>query len=279
MRLALVLLLLCAPAVAESADPLRLSPDELGVGPKPLKPLQVLRHKAKLRRTRRGDPVRVGLLLDLAQHAQARGRRDEAAGLYQQLLDEPGDARRVVLDAACFQLARLTMGKNPAAARALLLRLVKELPTSPYIPFVYLLFGEHYLDKGEHDSAERFFEKVAAYPESPAAAYAGYLRGWCQAGQGKHQQALASFLRCLQPMGRRAVLAAKPGRKLRAAARSAMVQSYVPVGRPDRARPFFERVDREAARAMLGELAEIYDRAGRAAAAKRVRADAQSLTP
>lgn len=266
----------------ESGDkgPLTLSPAELGVGPRALKPLEVLRYKARLKRAKRGDAGRARLLHTLAQHHQARGRIAEARSLYRELLDEPGSAKAAYLDAAYFNLGRLVMTRDAKArsGRGLLMQLIKQHPNSRYVPFVFLRFGEHYLHQGDCAKAGLFLAKAVQFRGSTAAPYARYLAGRCQRKQGQHQQALMSFYTCLNPPRGVAALPPGTGERLRAAASFELVEAYAPIGRADRARHFFARAaGPEAAATMLEHLAQVYDRLGRPADARRARTDARAL--
>jgi tetratricopeptide (TPR) repeat protein len=274
----LVALLLPATLFARQG-PLWLTPTDLGVGPKRLSALSVLRHKAKLRRFKAGDPRRAAPLYELAQHHQARGSAAEARRLYRELLKEPGDEKKIYLDAIHFNLALLSMKKEPKVARSLLTELIKRRPRSRYIPFVFLLFGKHYLRKGEHKNAARFFERVAMYDKSPAARYAHYLQGHSAQQLGRHRDALQLYFQCLRPStGSFAALPKTTQKRLLVAARAGLVEAFAQAGRVDRARPFFVRaVGRQAAEQMLEHLATVYDRLNLPAQASRARKDAQAL--
>ena len=65
------------------------------------------------------------------------------------------------MDEVLFKLAyMLTSVKKEDQARVFFLQLIKDYPNSKYIPDAYLSFAEFYFNKGEMDSALRFYEKV-----------------------------------------------------------------------------------------------------------------------
>ena len=67
------------------------------------------------------------------------------------------------MDEVLFRLAHLLASvKKEGEAREFLLRLVKDHPTSRYVPDAYLAFGELYFDRGDMESALAFYRYVVA---------------------------------------------------------------------------------------------------------------------
>jgi TolA-binding protein len=65
------------------------------------------------------------------------------------------------MDEVLFRLAaQLATAKKDDQARAFFQRLIKDYPTSKYIPDAYLAFAEHAFEGGEMEAALRFYEKV-----------------------------------------------------------------------------------------------------------------------
>ena len=99
------------------------------------------------------------------------------------------------MDEVLFKLAyMLTSVKKEDQAREFFLRLIKDYPNSKYIPDAYLSFAEFYFNKGEMDSALRFYEKVEQFPKSSVYPYAVYKKGWCYVNLGDYKTALETFV-------------------------------------------------------------------------------------
>ena len=99
------------------------------------------------------------------------------------------------MDEVLFRLAYLlTSVKKEDQAREFFHRLIKDYPNSKYIPDAYLSFAEYYFDKGEMDSALKFYEKVEQFPKSSVYPYAVYKKGWCYVNQGDYKTALETFV-------------------------------------------------------------------------------------
>ena len=84
------------------------------------------------------------------------------------------------MDEVLFRLAALlTSVKKDDQAREYFHRLIKDYPTSKYIPDAYLAFAEHAFEGGEMEAALKFYEKVEQFPKSSVYPYAAYKKGWC----------------------------------------------------------------------------------------------------
>ena len=71
------------------------------------------------------------------------------------------------MDEVLFRLAALlTSVKKDDQAREFFHRLIKDYPTSKYIPDAYLAFAEHAFETGEMEAALKFYEKVEQFPKS-----------------------------------------------------------------------------------------------------------------
>ena len=99
------------------------------------------------------------------------------------------------MDEVLFRLAALlSSAKKDDQAREYFHRLIKDYPTSKYIPDAYLAFAEHAFDGGDMDAALKFYEKVEQFPKSSVYPYAAYKKGWCYINLGNHKAALETFV-------------------------------------------------------------------------------------
>jgi TolA-binding protein len=260
---------------------------------------------AKLRRllavTRQDDPERADLLFRIAELCAENQRHyfDEAHALDQRIFDTPPGARAPLeaqqraaeaeqekwlleavkayvgatrfrryerMDEVLFRLAALLASvKKDDQAREFLHQLIKDHPTSRYIPDAYLAFAELYFERGDVEGALRFYEKVAQFPRSSVYAYAIYKSGWCHLNLGDHKSALETFVAVarLPPGNRQNDLLAREARK-------DIVTAYAHVGGPEKAWPFFQRTGGDAAPKMLEALGERYWEQGKTDASTQV---------
>jgi TolA-binding protein len=175
------------------------------------------------------------------------------------------------MDEALFRLAvLLTSVKKDDQAREYFHRLIKDYPTSKYIPDAYLAFAEHAFDGGEMQAALRFYEKVEQFPKSSLAPYAAYKKGWCYINMGEHRDALETFVGVVRLAQGKA-----PGDRgqldaLAKEAKKDVVKAYAQVGGADKARVFFAKVGGDYAPKMMELLAERYWEDGKPAESTRV---------
>ena len=175
------------------------------------------------------------------------------------------------MDEVLFRLAALlTSVKKDDQAREFFHRLIKDYPTSKYIPDAYLAFAEHAFKGGDMDAALKFYEKVEQFPKSSVYPYAAYKKGWCYINIGDHKTALETFVGVVRltqgrPSGERGELEV-----LAKEAKKDIVKSYAEVGGPDKARVFFAKVGGDYAPKMMELLAERYWEDGKPAESTRV---------
>jgi tetratricopeptide (TPR) repeat protein len=196
----------------------------------------------------------------------ARRRRAESAAKLER--EQAGEAARLYDQAAALQSSRtdeallhraslsLRLGKT-VEARQTLLRLIRDYPSSRYIPDAYAIFGDQFFGEGKTAEAQQLYRKVAAFPASSVTEYARYKEGWCELRLGNAARALERFV---------AGLRGRPAAALVAELRRGTVIAYAAVGQPVKAYVFFQRVGGSdaTARAMLQELAAAYRAARRA---------------
>jgi len=163
-------------------------------------------------------------------------------------------------DQALFYLAfTLRQAKYPRRAREVLQQLIKEHPSSKFMPHAYLSFGDYFFEKRAFANAEKFYAKVLRFRRSPVYAFALFKTGWVYLNMKKDQKALESFYKVTQ------VTKGKyKKRSLFRAAKNSFVRSYAAIGRPRRALRAFKRVDRASAFGMLEALAQHYIADGKA---------------
>jgi tetratricopeptide (TPR) repeat protein len=158
------------------------------------------------------------------------------------------------MDEVLFDLAYLlNQVKKEEAARGYFKRLIKDHPTSRFIPDALLAFGDHYFDQAGMENALVFYDKVLAYPASKLYGYALYKKGWCFYNLADFKQALATFLKVAELAG-----AKSDALGLAREARKDIVRAYAQVGSPDKAWALFQRAGGPHAPQMLEQLAELY---------------------
>ncbi len=164
------------------------------------------------------------------------------------------------MDEVLFRLAYLlTSVKKEDQAREFFHRLIKDYPTSKYIPDAYLSFAEYYFDKGEMDNALKFYEKVEQFPKSSVYPYAVYKKGWCYVNQGDYKTALETFVGVVRMTTEGKVhVSAAQATALMKEAKKDIVKAYAHVGGPDKAWEFFQRTGGDYAPKMMEALAELY---------------------
>jgi tetratricopeptide (TPR) repeat protein len=129
--------------------------------------------------------------------------------------------------------------------------LIKNYPTSKYVPDAYLMFGEYYFDQAKIEKALMAYKKVAQFKDSKVYSYALYKTGWCYFNIQEFDKALATFL---------SVVKHETGRqsKLRREALNDTVLAYSHTGNAKSAPAFFKRLAPQEALALLEKLAGMY---------------------
>lgn len=134
-----------------------------------------------------------------------------------------------------------------ADARRHWLQLIKEKPASPFVPDVYLRFGDYYFEQAQLDTATQFYRKVLLMAPT-CASYAHYKLAWTAFQQADYKEALAEFARVLQDGS------GTPARLKDS--RHGLVLAFARAGHPQKARAFFNRVAPAYVDQMLAELRE-----------------------
>lgn len=170
--------------------------------------------------------------------------------------------------AAYRQAVALDQAGKLADARRAYFEIVSKTPKSPYVPLVYLAFGERFAEEARNDPAkwalaQQAYQQVTRYPppENLSHAYAQLRLAEVETAQGDRVQALAGYKHALD--GVRHYPDSACAAATRAAARRGLVDAYAEVGTPNRAAAFFRVIDGDDRGAsLLAALAEEYARRG-----------------
>jgi TolA-binding protein len=202
---------------------------------------------------------------------QAAQASAEAVKVYKVLVTKPQFAKYKRIDEAmyfyAFELGQL---KREAEMKEAYLRLIREYPTSKYIPNAYLSFADYFFGQNQINEALQLYQKIVdGYRDSPVYAYALYKMGWCYlnpvgTGEPEYTKSLNKFVETIK-----ATLEGRAGneanaKQLRRDARRDLVRAYVHSGKPSAAHDFFKRVgdgpkkDENMSRRMMEALAVAY---------------------
>lgn len=217
---------------------------------------------------------RLGLALrELAVETGSREHLERAAKAFEHLLQRPQYAAYARIDEALLlHAAGLAAQGRDEEMRVTMLRLVRDYPASPMIPYAYAAFGDFYFARDKLPEALRLYEKAAQFPDSPTLPYALYMLARCHerpvdTGEARYDRALDYYVRALQATESRRGLSPELAARLRARARLDLTYPYAQAGKPSKALAFFAKVGagpgaQDETRAMLLALAGHYDAAG-----------------
>jgi tetratricopeptide (TPR) repeat protein len=174
-------------------------------------------------------------------------------------------------DAALFvEMVSMAEAGLDARSKDAMMRLVRDHPQSPLVPYAFAHLGDHFFARGELASARTTYRKATAFREADAVAYASYKLGWCGLldQPADATAALEDFAKAIMAAATDAFSHSVHARTLRRAARIDLVTAYAVAGKPDKAGAFFDRIGKgpgaEDDRAdMLRALANAYLGAGR----------------
>lgn len=174
------------------------------------------------------------------------------------LVDDPNFRSYPKLDVALFYYGYTLQGAGmQKEARITYDKLLKNFPSSKYVPEAFLAFAEYYFDAGQLADAEAFYNRVLKFPKSNVYAYAMYKRGWIHFNQQRPQEALESFFQAAQ-----LTKAAPKLADLHRAARLDFVRAFATIGKPEAALAAFQRLDPNATD-LMDALATIYAEQGK----------------
>lgn len=144
--------------------------------------------------------------LYLAQHRDAKARSDaksqqetkafliKGVKTYRALVDNPRFASFPRLDRSLFLFGYLLYsGKYMKEARAAFDQLLKNFPTSSFVPDAHLVMAEYFFEQNQLADAEAFYQRVQTFPKSGAYAYAVYKLGFVKLALDKKSEAAPLF--------------------------------------------------------------------------------------
>jgi TolA-binding protein len=202
---------------------------------------------------------------------QSKDASAQAVSVYKVLVTKPEFGKYKRLDEAiyfyAFELGQLN---REAEMKDAYLRLIREYPTSKYIPNAYLSFADYYFGQNQIADALKLYQKIVdGYKDSPVYAYALYKMAWCYlnpigTAEPQYTASLNKFVETIK-----ATLEGRAGneanaKQLRRDARRDLVKAYVHAGKPSKAWDFFTTVgngpkkDEDMARKMMELLAVAY---------------------
>jgi tetratricopeptide (TPR) repeat protein len=189
-----------------------------------------------------------------ANSGKAKGYLIEAVKTYKALTDNEAFRNYPKMDMALFYYGfTLQSGKYMKEARTVYDKLLKNYPSSKYVPEAHLAFADYFFEIGQLDDAEARYKMVLKFPRSSAYWYAMYKLGWIDLNKQKFQEALELFYQVAQSTRND-----KKNEILNRAAKKDFVRAYAEVGKADKAYVTFQRVDQHYAFDMLEILADLY---------------------
>jgi tetratricopeptide (TPR) repeat protein len=135
--------------------------------------------------------------------------------------------------------------------------LIKNYPTSKYVPDAYLMFGEYYFDQAKIEKALMAYKKVTQFKDSKVYSYALYKTGWCYFNIHEFERALEQFVTVVKHCDKQRKKTAQAP-KLRREALNDAVLAYSHAGSAKSAPAFFKRLAPKEAGKLLARLAEMY---------------------
>lgn len=185
---------------------------------------------------------------------QAKQYLAKAVKTYQAFTGNAAFRDHPKMDTALFYYGyTLQSGGQMSEARKIFYKLIKDHPASKHAPEAHLAFADHFFTAADLASAETYYKAVLKFPRSPAYWYATYRLGWIHLGQQRFQDALETFFQAGQATRNDPQL-----ERLSRASSNGFVVAYAEIGKPDKARPAFLRVDGRRALDMLQLLGEAY---------------------
>jgi TolA-binding protein len=192
----------------------------------------------------------------LAYPEQAGQWREKAIAAYRELAQKYPNYPRG--DEALFYLA-YTLWEQEKQKEALdaYKLLVKNFPSSKYIPDAYLAFGEYYFSQAQLDLARMAYQKVAQFTDSALAPYALYKQGWCYYNLQDWGKALEMFDQVVKVADTREGASGKK-LTLRTEALKDLSLTYSHAGKAEKAPEYFKKLAPSEAHGMLVTLASMY---------------------
>ena len=186
--------------------------------------------------------------------AKAKEYLVRAVKTYKALTDNEAFRNYPKMDMALFYYGfTLQSGKYMKEARSVYDKLLKNYPSSKYVPEAHLAFADYFFEIGQLDDAEARYKMVLKFPKSSAYWYAMYKMGWIDLNKQRFQDALETFFQVAQ-----ATRNDPKQEVLNRASKKDFVRAYAEVGKADKAYVTFQRVDQHYAFDMLEILADLF---------------------
>lgn len=137
-------------------------------------------------------------------------------------------------------------------------RIVRERPTSRYVPDALLNIGEYFFESEDMAQAERMYSEVENFKDSSAYSMAIYKKGWCFYNLGQFDDSMNQFLKVIDYV--RSGVATKIGyaEQLLVMAQRDLVMVYSQVGSPENALRVFKAISPAGYMDLAIRLAEGY---------------------
>src|SRR5262245_42686800 len=155
----------------------------------------------------------------------------KAVKTYKGLTDNGAFRNYPKMDMALFYYGyTLQGGKYMKEARNTYDKLLKNYPSSKYVPQAHLAFADYFFEIGQLDDAEARYRMVLKFPRVPAYWYAMYKLGWIDLNKQRFQDALETFFQVAQ-----ATRNDKKQEILNRASKKDFVRAYAEIGKADKA--------------------------------------------
>ena len=220
---------------------------------------------AKQHRYWRLKAVELGIAADSAKTAQAKSESTAAAtkakdflvaavATYKDLTNTDAFRNYPKMDTALFYYGyTLQTGRYLTEARAAYDKLLKNYPSSKYVPEAHFASADYFFEANQLADAEARYRKVLEFPRSSVYWHATYKLGWIQLNLQRYQEALETFFQVAQ-----ATRNDPKHDTLNRAARKDFVRAYAEIGKSDKAYVAFQKIDQKRAFDMLAILADLY---------------------
>jgi tetratricopeptide (TPR) repeat protein len=167
------------------------------------------------------------------------------------------------LDAVLYYLGyTLVQINKPDEAYPYFARIIRESPTSSFVPEALLNIAEYFYNSGRVEEALKVYSEVEKFPASSAYGLAIYKKGWCYINLHQFEDAMSHFLKVIEYAGSEAAKKSGYGAVLMRDAQRDLVMAYSQVGNPDNAIPVFKKISPEGYLELAVRLAEGYSSQG-----------------
>jgi tetratricopeptide (TPR) repeat protein len=135
--------------------------------------------------------------------------------------------------------------------------LIKNYPTSKYVPDAYLMFGEFYFEHAKIEKALMAYKRVVEFKDSKVYTYAMYKMGWCYFNIMEYDRALAEFVAVVRQCDKQQRETGQES-KLRREALNDVALVFSHAKKANTAPAFFKRLAPKEAGSLLVKLGGIY---------------------